>query len=317
GRLTPGELVVFLAYLKRGFKPLQDFAKYTGRLSKAMAASDRIVELLRHQPEVIDRPDAVPAPALAGHVRFENVTFGYHPERKVLQSLSFAVDPGERIAIVGPSGAGKSTLFSLLLRLYEPSAGSILIDGQDVRHWTLSSVRGQLGVVLQDNAVFSGTVRENISLAVEHATDADIEHAAGIAMADEFINRLPDGYDTLLGERGVNLSQGQRQRLAIARAVLRQTPLLLLDEPTSSLDPANREKVLAALRSSAEGRTCFVITHDVRVAAECDRILFLDGRGESMAGSHEELFHCCAAYAAWCLSDDILPVNVSPAGTAV
>ncbi|MBL8814905.1 MAG: ABC transporter ATP-binding protein [Planctomyces sp.] len=298
--LTPGELVVYLAYLKRGFKPLQDFAKYTGRLSKAMAASDRVMELLEHQPDVVEDSNALPAPQLQGRLTFEKVTFGYEPGKKIFQGLSFEIPAGQQLAVVGPSGSGKSTLLSLLLRLYDPQSGRILIDGEEIQQWTLRSLRRQISVVLQDNAVFASSVRDNISMAVDQATDEDVIRAASVAMADEFIRQLPEGYDTPLGERGVNLSQGQRQRLAIARAALRQSPILLLDEPTSSLDPENRCKVIAALRLVSNRRTTLLITHDMSLAAECDAVLCISADGTIRHGTHSELLERCDVYRSLC-----------------
>jgi ATP-binding cassette, subfamily B, bacterial len=302
GQLTPGELVVYLAYLKRGFKPLQDFAKYTGRISKALAAGDRITELLDEQPDVVEHPNAVQAPVLNGHIRFEHVSFGYEAHQPVLVDLSFDVRPGQRLAIVGPSGAGKSTVLSLLLRLYDPVKGQVLIDGTDIKCWTLQSLRQRMSVVLQDAVVFASSVRDNIALAVDDTTDMQVRDAARIAMIDEFIQQLPDGYETALGERGVNLSQGQRQRLAIARAVLRQSPILLLDEPSASLDPANRTNVISALKTVSSGRTTVMITHDMQLAAECDVILCLSGDGTVDLGTHAQLIAESTTYAALCHS---------------
>lgn len=297
GTLTPGELIVYLAYLKRGFKPLQDFAKYTGRLSKAMAASDRIMELLDHQPEVTASDDATAAPPLKGHIEFRNVTFEYEEDQPVFRDLTFSIASGQQVAIVGASGIGKSTLFSLLLRLYDPQRGDIRLDHQEIRQWTISSLRRRISVVLQDNVVFASSVRDNIAMAVESATDEEVQEAAEIAMADSFIRQLPAGYATELGERGVNLSQGQRQRLAIARAALRQTPILLLDEPTSSLDPQNRTQVIAALRNVSRNRTTLVITHDMELAAQSDLILYLSPDGSAQCGTHEQLLGSCPSWA--------------------
>ncbi|MEZ6129240.1 MAG: ABC transporter ATP-binding protein [Planctomycetaceae bacterium] len=309
GTLTPGGLVVYLAYLKRGFKPLQDFAKYTGRLSKAVAASDRIVELLEQKPEVTEHSGAVAAPELHGGIRLDGVQFAYEPDQPVFQNLTFEVQAGQQLAIVGPSGIGKSTLFSLLLRLCDAQHGTIQFDGHDIRNWTLTSLRRRLSVVLQDNVVFASSIRDNIAMAVEDATVEQIEEAARVAMADDFIRQLPDGYDTALGERGVNLSQGQRQRLAIARAALRQTPILLLDEPTSSLDPANRTKVIAALRRVSRNRTTLLITHDMDLAARCDAILCLCPDGTAEMGTHHELLVRCASYVSLCHASELIAME--------
>ncbi|MCA9063585.1 MAG: ABC transporter ATP-binding protein [Planctomycetaceae bacterium] len=317
GQLTPGELIVFLSYLKRGFKPLQDFAKYTGRLSKAMAAADRIGDLMAEQPEVTNAPDATQAPKLCGEIRFEHVTFSYAAGTPVISDLSLTIPSGMHLAVVGPSGVGKSTLLNLLLRLYDPERGRVLIDQCDIRNWTLASLRQQMSIVLQDNVVFAATVRDNIAIAAADATDEQVQEAARIAMADAFIRSLPDGYETELGERGVNLSQGQRQRLAIARAALRQSPILLLDEPTSSLDPVHREKVAAALRQATEGRTSIVITHDMQLAGQCDQILFMNVDGDTDLGTHEELLSRCEGYAQACRHEFVVDnrVELTPSVT--
>ncbi|MCA9047551.1 MAG: ABC transporter ATP-binding protein [Planctomycetaceae bacterium] len=309
GTLSPGGLVVFLAYLKRGFRPLQDFAKYTGRLSKAAAAGDRIVELLDQRPEIAESADAVAAPILAGGIRFDRVRFGYGTCHSVLCDVTFDLPPGRQLSIVGPSGVGKSTLFSLLLRLYDPQQGTVQLDGYDIRDWTLKSLRRRISVVLQDNAMFAATVRDNIAMAAEDATDEDVERAAKTAGADEFIRQLPEGYTTKLGERGANLSQGQRQRIAIARAALRQTPVLLLDEPTSGLDAENRAKVIAALTGVSQNRTTLLITHDMDLAARCDSVLCLSADGTADFGTHQELLQRCSTYATLCRSQHVSRSN--------
>lgn len=299
GTLTAGGLVVYLTYLKRGFKPLQDFAKYTGRISKALAAGNRITEILEQEPNVVDTPTAITAPRLRGAIDFHQVSFGYRHsnDSAVLQNLSFQLEAGQSLAIVGPSGVGKSTLLSLLIRLYDPTSGQIRIDGEDLRVWTLQSLRSQLGIVLQESAIFAGSVRENIALSVPKANLDQVIAAAKVAQAHEFIVALESGYETPLGERGANLSQGQRQRLAIARAVLTDTPILMLDEPTSNLDSENTQKVIAALRHASRGRTTMVVTHDLRLAAEMDRILVVDSDGHYEFGSPAELIAAGETYA--------------------
>lgn len=289
GELTIGGLVIYLAYLKRGFKPLQDFAKYTGRLSKALAAADRIVEILEESPDVDELPYAKPAPALQGRIEFQNVSFGYVPNTIVLDDLSFSIQPGESIAIVGASGVGKSTLLSLICRLHDPGQGQVFIDGQDIRGWTLGTLRGQQSIVMQENAIFAMTVRENIALLQTGATDEAVEAAARVAGAHEFIERLPQGYETRLGERGTNLSRGQVQRLAIARATLQQAPILLVDEPTTGLDEASERLVVDGILRASQKRTTVIVTHQLSLASQTDRIfVFTDGKIVE-SGTHREL----------------------------
>src|SRR5712691_6022508 len=245
--ITPGELLVFLAYLKSAYRPVQDFAKYTGRLAKASAAAERVIDLLERVPDVRDLPGAVRAPAFQGRVQFDDVSFAYEHGQRLLEGIHLDVRAGQHVALAGPSGAGKSTLVSLILRLYDPVRGRVLIDGRDLREFTLESLRSQISVVLQDNVLFAASVRENIGCAAPGASFAQIEMAARLANAHEFIFALPERFETVLGERGVTLSQGQRQRIAIARAAVRQAPIVILDEPTTGLDKRNETAVLQAL----------------------------------------------------------------------
>ncbi len=279
GHLTPGDLILFVSYLKQAFRPMRDVAKYTGRLAKASASGERIIQLLDTEPEIRDRPGAREAPSFEGDVRFAGVTFAHEPGRPVLHDLVLHVRPGERVGVVGPSGAGKSSLMGLLLRLYEPSQGQVLIDGHDLRDLTLASVRRQVAIVLQDSVLFATTVRENIRFGSPDATDAEIEAAALLANAHEFITALPDGYDTVIGERGATLSGGQRQRLAIARAAIRHAPIVVLDEAMAGLDGANEAAVGEALRRLTAGCTTFVIAHDLAAVRDADLVVALeDGR---------------------------------------
>ena len=288
GLLSPGDLVVFLAYLKNAFKPMKSMAKYTARISKAAAAADRVMELLDTEPEVTDRPGAVTAPAFRGDLRFEGVRFSYPGGGRVLDGADLHLGAGERVALVGPSGTGKSTVVAIMLRLREPEAGQILLDDLDPADFTLASVRQQVAVLLQEPILFAATLRENIACGAEGVTDEEVRAAAQLARADHFIMRLPGGYDAEVGERGVTLSRGERQRIAIARLAVRQAPYLVLDEPTTGLDPANRALVIEALESLARDRTTLVITHDMELAARMDRVLHLvDGRIHEMeAGAH-------------------------------
>jgi ATP-binding cassette, subfamily B, bacterial len=296
--MTPGDLLVFVTYLKRAFHPARDFAKYTARLSKAAAAGERVIELLQQTPDVRDRADAVRAPAFSGAVRFADVSFGYEPGREVLKHVHLHVAPGQYVALAGPSGIGKSTLASLVLRLYDPTEGAVMIDGRDIREYTLASLRGQISVVLQDSILFAATVAENIAYGAPQATREDVEAAARLANAHEFIEALPEGYETVVGERGVTFSHGQRQRIAIARAAVRRCPILILDEPTTGLDEENERSVSEALERLAHGRTTFLITHDLQSAARADLILYLEGGRILESGSHRELIEAGGRYAA-------------------
>jgi len=298
GAISAGDLLVFLAYLKSAYRPVQDFSKYSGRLAKATAAGERVLELLERVPDVRDRPGAVAAPPWKGHVRFEQVGFAYDSGRPVLEQLELDVPAGRHIAIVGASGSGKSTLVSLLLRLYEPQHGRVLLDGDDIQGFTLESLRSQISVVLQDNILFAISVRDNIALGAPGASREEIEQAAQLAHAHEFIVELPQGYDTILGERGVTLSHGQRQRLAVARAAIRAAPIVILDEPTTGLDQASERLVLEGLRRLTHERTSFLITHDSRQAAMADEIYYLAGGKLVERGTHAELMRANGCYAA-------------------
>ncbi|MEL7976463.1 ABC transporter ATP-binding protein [Isoptericola sp. F-RaC21] len=277
GALTPGELTVFLTYLKAAFKPMRDIAKYTGRIAQAGASGERVVEVLESRPEVTDASWARPIGRALGDVRFEGVWFSYVPGHPVLRGLDLAVRPGERVAVVGASGAGKSSLVSLISRLRDPDAGVVRIDGHDLRNLTLDSVRRSVAVVLQESVLFHGTVRENITAAVPGATDEQVERAARVAGAHDFVLALPDGYDTVVGERGGTLSGGQRQRIAIARAAMLDAPVVVLDEALTGLDEQTEHEVVDALGRLTRGRTTFVITHDLDAARDCERVVRLDG----------------------------------------
>jgi ATP-binding cassette subfamily B protein len=296
--LTPGELLVFLTYLKNAFRPARDLAKHTGRLVKATAAGERVIHLFEQTPEVRDLHNASVAPPIRGSVQFEEVEFEYEPGRRVLNQIDFKVEPGQRVALVGPSGIGKSTLASLILRLYDPTHGRVRIDGRDIRDYTLASLRAQIGVVLQDTLLFAATVRENIALGTTAPSLVAIESAARLANTHRFIESLPQGYETVVGERGVTLSGGQRQRISIARAAIRDAPLLILDEPTTGLDEENERAVLEALSILSRGRTTFWITHDLRIAARADLIFYLDEGRVLERGTHEDLIRAQGRYAA-------------------
>lgn len=275
GHLTPGELIVFVTYLKGAFKPMRDMAKYTGRIAKAAASGERIVDVLTTDVDIRDLPHAKPAPRFAGHVRFEDVTAAYGAGRVALKGVTLDVPAGSTVGVVGESGAGKSTLASLLLRLQDPVSGRVLVDGHDLRDLTLASLRSQVAIVLQESVLFATDVRENIRFGSSTASDEEVEHVARLARADEFIRALPDGYDSELGERGATLSGGQRQRIAIARAMLRDAPIVVLDEATAGLDGDSEREVRAALERLCADRTTFVISHDPEAVRHCDVVVRL------------------------------------------
>src|SRR5213078_783618 len=296
GRMLPGELVLVVAYLTNMYKPLKSLAKLSTDFSKAMASADRLSEVLDIEPEIQDRPDAIEAAPFRGEIVFRNVSFDYGDGRDVLRHVSFAVSPGQRLALVGASGAGKSTIVSLILRLYEAHEGVILIDGVDIRHYRRESLRRQIGLVLQQSILFGATIRENIAYGRPDADPEEIIAAARAANADEFIRELEDGYDAVIGERGATLSGGQRQRIAIARALIRNAPILILDEPMTGLDVESEAKVREALDRLMAGKTCLMITHDLQAVADADLVLVLDQARIVERGKHSELLATSSRY---------------------
>jgi ATP-binding cassette subfamily B protein len=297
--VSPGDLLVFVTYLKVAFKPMRQLAKYTGQIAKATASGERIIELMNQVPEVQDSRGATEAPPLQGAVRFENLTFAYQRDREQssLQNLNFDVEPGQHIAIVGPSGSGKSTLVSLLLRLYDPLEGNICIDGHDIREYTIASLRRQISIVLQDTILFGSSIRDNIAYGNAEATESEMIAAAKLANAHDFITQLPQGYDTVVSERGTTLSGGQRQRIAIARAAIRKAPILILDEPTTGLDNESESLVTEALQRLAQGRTTFWISHNLRNTRDADCILYLEKGRLLEQGTHQALMLLQGRYA--------------------
>ena len=307
GDMSTGDLIIFMSYLNNSFRPVREYAKYTGRLSKALAAGERVVNLLDEQPDIHDKPNAEVLTSARGEIRFDHVKFSYDMQDEeplaVLKDMDFLIKPGEKIAIVGPSGAGKSTITSLLLRLYEPKEGCVCLDGKNIQDYTIASLRSQIAIVPQDNLLFGLSVRENIALGAvnqaEKITDEEIIQAAKLANAHDFITALPQGYDTILSERGGSLSGGQRQRIAIARAAMNKSAVLILDEPTVGLDQENEAHVISALENLMQNRTTLMITHDLALAAKTDRILFINNGTIEEQGNHQQLLAQGGNYANW------------------
>ena len=289
GSLTAGALLVFVLYLGKMYKPMKDLSKMTDTLSKAAVGFERIAEILNIERQVRDLPGAQPAPALGGRIEFSHVRFGYAPEQTVLRDVNLVVEPGQRAALVGLTGSGKSTLIGLIARMYDAGGGAISIDGRDVRSYTLESLRRQVSFVLQEAVLFHATVAQNIAYGKPDATPEEIVRAATLANADEFIRRLPQGYDTVLGERGETLSGGQRQRIAIARSIVRDAPILLLDEPSAALDPESEELIFEGLSRLLARRTSITIAHRLATVRRADVIFVLDGGVIVERGTHDEL----------------------------
>ena len=297
GELSIGVLVVFLLYLGKMYKPMRDLSKMTDTVSKASVGYERIKEVLEIESRVRDLPGARRAPRLKGQIELDRVSFQYDGGNPVLKDISLKIEPGQIAALVGPSGTGKTTIISLLPRFYDPTSGTIKIDGQDIRKYTLKSVREQISFVLQDTLLFRTTVWENIAYGKPDATRKEIMEAAQMANAHEFIDKMPDGYDTVVGERGSSLSGGQRQRIAIARAIIRNTPILILDEPTSGLDAASEQSVIEALDRLMKGRTSLLIAHHLGTIRHADVIFVVKDSELVEQGTHDELIEANGTYA--------------------
>lgn len=295
GALTAGTVVVFIAYVASLYDPIESLSHTAQTIQNAAAETDRVMEIMEIEPAIVDRPDATDRP-LSGDVRYENVAFGYAPGRPVLHDISFTAEPGEVLAIVGPTGAGKTTLVSLLVRFFDPWEGRVTIGGTDIRDFTLRSLRSQIALVLQDPFIFPTTIAENIALGRPDATSEQIVAAAEAANAHSFIERLPNGYETPVGERGATLSGGEKQRLSIARAFVKDAPLLILDEPTSALDARTEGLLLDALERLMAGRITFVIAHRLSTIRDADEILALEHGRIIERGSHDRLIAADGLY---------------------
>ncbi|MFN2577380.1 MAG: ABC transporter ATP-binding protein [Pyrinomonadaceae bacterium] len=289
GALTSGELLVFLLYLGKMYKPMRELSKMTDTISKADVGWERIREVLENETQVRDLPGAKTAPRFKGKIEFDHVRFEYNSNQSVLDDVSLKIEPGQLAALVGPTGAGKTTIVSLLPRFYETNAGEIRIDGQDIRSFKQKSLREQISFVLQDSLLFRATVAQNIAYGKPDATHEEIVRAAHLANADEFIDQMPDGYETMIGERGVTLSGGQRQRITIARAIIRDSPILILDEPSAGLDAESEKLVFDALGNLMEGKTSIVIAHRLATVRRADVIFVIEGGRIVERGTHDEL----------------------------
>jgi len=297
GRMTAGSLVVFVLYLSNMYKPMRDLSKMTDTVSKAAVGYERIEEVLDTESRVRDLPHARRARQFRGAIEFDNVSFSYRPDVSVLSNVSFSIHPGQTAAFVGPTGAGKSTVISLVARFYDPISGIVKIDGKDIRSYTLRSLRRQMSFVLQETLLFRAPLWQNIAYGKPEATRSEIIRAAELANAAEFIEKLPDKYDTMAAEQGVTLSGGQRQRIAIARAILRGSPILILDEPTSSLDASSEQLVVEALERLMEGKTSIVIAHHLSTIRRADVIFVVKDCSIVERGTHEALIAAHGVYA--------------------
>ena len=297
GHLTTGDMVVFFAYVTNLYSPMKALSRLSYVTSKASVGAERIADIMRVRSEVTERPEAREVSRLKGEIEFRDVSFEYQSGQPVLSRINLHIAPGEKVAIVGATGAGKSTLISLVPRLYDPSSGTVSIDGGDIRNYSVQSLRAQISLVLQDSLLFSGTIRENIAFGRPGATGEEIVAAAVVANAAEFIDVLPDRYETLVAEGGTTLSGGQKQRIAIARAILRGSPILILDEPTSGLDAASERTVIDTLERAARGRTTLLIAHRLTTVRLADRIIVLDKGRIAEEGPHQELLSRRGKYA--------------------
>jgi ABC-type multidrug transport system fused ATPase/permease subunit len=297
GVMTAGALTVFLSYLNKFFKPVQDLATMTNAIAQAAVGVERIRGILDADTIIPERPDAREPQALRGEIEFDHVAFAYDADAPVLTDVSFKVKAGQMVGVVGPTGCGKSTVVSLIPRFYDATAGAVKIDGADIREYKFHGLRDQIGYVLQEPQLFEGSVRDNIAFGKSGVTEEQILEAAKLANADEFIARMPHGYDTMIGERGETLSGDQRQRIGIARAIIRNNPILILDEPTAALDTESESLVMEALERLMKGRTVITIAHRLSTIRDADKIVVLKGGVVAEEGSHDELIARNGVYA--------------------
>jgi subfamily B ATP-binding cassette protein MsbA len=298
GSMTIGSLTVYLAYLTKFFKPVKDLATTTNAVAQAAVGAERVRGILETDAIIPEKPDALEPASLTGAIEFDHVAFGYGPETLILKDICFKIKPGQFVGIVGPTGGGKSTVVSLIPRFYDVLKGEVRIDGQSVGDYRLKALRDQIGYVLQDTILFRGTVFENIAFGRPEATREEVIAAAKLANADDFISAMPNGYDTMVGERGSTLSGGQRQRIGIARVMVRNSPILLLDEPTAALDSESEKLVIEALERLMKGRTVIMIAHRLSTIRDADQIIVLSGGVVAESGNHDGLIALNGIYAA-------------------
>lgn len=297
GGITPGDLVAYVLYVSTLIATIRRIVEFAEQFQRGMTGIERFFEIMDAPIEITEKPNAAALECKKGEIEFRDVSFNYEADsEKVLKHLNLKIAAGERLALVGTSGGGKTTLCSLVPRFMDVTGGAVLIDGQDVRDVTLASLRGAIGIVQQDVYLFSGTVKENIAYGKENATDEEIKNAALLAGADEFISRLPDGYNTYVGERGVKLSGGQKQRISIARVFLKNPPVLILDEATSALDNESEILVSESLEKLAHNRTTLTIAHRLTTVKDYDRIVVLGADGIEETATHEELLERKGTY---------------------
>jgi ABC-type multidrug transport system fused ATPase/permease subunit len=310
GTMTAGALTVFLSYLNKFFKPVQDLAKMTNTIAQTAVGVERVQAILDTDTVIPEKDTALFPESLKGEIVFENVAFGYNKDTPVLTDVNFTIKPGQMVGVVGPTGGGKSTVVSMIPRFYDPTGGRVIVDGVDLRDYKLHGLRSHISFVLQDTVLFRGTIRDNIAYGKPGATQEEIESAAKLANAHDFIIKMPKGYDTAVGERGLTLSGGQRQRIGIARAIIRNSPILILDEPTAALDTESESLVMEALERLMKGRTVITIAHRLSTIRDSHKIIVLKGGVVAEEGTHDELVAKNGVYA------ELYRIQVSGVGAA-